>query len=839
MTRRFRRYRVWLGWAIGLGLLVMLALLSSQRDGSLRAMQAQVPILLNQENAMKVAVVRLRYGLDSNYDLLNHYFQVIDGHLRVLVSQADGQDAATEVDEYGRIVRREIDLGESFKYQNAVVRNSLRYLQSESVRVVDAVPRDRAGRALHRALNQLANTVVLMSLGNDASLHAEAEAALAEVDALRAGLDERTRATTERLMRHVHLLVETLPQLDRTTRNLLDSGSRRKLEAIDAHLRQVYDAESRRAGFYRVILVFLATGLFVAFAVLAARYLDNVRQVAGQRRFLQSLTDNVGVGVVVAGGDDRLTFANPHAETLLGYETGGLAGVHLHDSVHVGKDGERVLCQDCRAMATTLQGRSFVGEVHFRRRDGAVIPVLLHAATFNDGDRQAVVLAFQDMSEIHEARRQLERLAYYDALTGLPNRTLLQDRVDQALAQARRQEKAVAFFMLDLDNFKGVNDSLGHAVGDELLCQVALRIRASLRETDTSARLGGDEFAVLIPDAISAEDAARLAGKLIRAIGQPYHLSGYDLVCGVSIGITFFPEDAANCDQLMRNADAAMFRAKESGTNRFQFYTEDMGAGAMERLQLESHLRHALARGELAVHFQPQCRADGSVAGAEALLRWNSPRFGMVPPVRFIPIAERSGLIVEIGEWVLREACRQGQRWRNGPAPEFRVAVNLSVAQFRQADLVARVADILAETGFPATALELEITESMLMEEVQSSLETLASLKALGCMLAIDDFGTGYSSLAYLKRFELDVLKIDKSFVDGLGNDGNDSAVVHAIVGMARSLGLAMVAEGVESHDQYDELVAFGGEDILLQGYLLGYPMPADELDHRLASPTG
>ena len=828
-----------LGWLAGLGLLAILVALLSQRDGRLQALQARVPILLNQENSMKVAVVRLRYGLDNNYDVLNRYFETIRAHLQQVESQPMPDDFDRRIGAYGQIVRQEIELAEAFKYQNAVVRNSLRYFQSDSLRLVESLPHSQAGQLLQHDLTRLSNAVLLASLGGDGNLHAHALGLAERASTTRVPLNDGQRATLDRLMRHAELLVEVLPQLDRTTRELLDSGSRRKLEAIAEAIRLASNAEARRAGRYQLTLILLAVGLFVAVAMLAVRYLENNRQVAGQRRFLQSLTDNVGVGVVVAGAGERLTFANPHAEALLGYGDGELLGQALHESIQIDPDDPPAPGAEGQAIELARQGRRFVGEVRLRRRDGSSIPVLLHAAPFGDVGRLAVVMAFQDMSEIHEARRQLERLAYYDALTGLPNRALLQDRIAQALAYARRQNEPVAFFMLDLDNFKAVNDSLGHVAGDQLLGQMARRIETSLRESDTAARLGGDEFAILVPDGISADDAARLASKLIRNVGQPYHLGGLDVVCGASLGITFFPQDASDGEGLLRNADAAMFRAKESGKNQFQFYTQDMGEGAMERLQLESHLRHALERGELALHFQPQCRQDGGVVGAEALLRWYSPRFGQVAPARFIPIAERSGLIVEIGEWVLREACRQARHWRESRLPGFRVAVNLSAVQFRQSDLAEQVAVILEQTGCPAAALELEITESMLMAEVQLSQDALAALKRLGCALAIDDFGTGYSSLAYLKRFQLDVLKIDKSFVDGLGRDANDSAVVGAIVSLARSLGLAMVAEGVESQRQFDALAGFGGDDILFQGYLLGHPVPADELERRLAATAG
>jgi diguanylate cyclase (GGDEF)-like protein len=395
----------------------------------------------------------------------------------------------------------------------------------------------------------------------------------------------------------------------------------------------------------------------------------------------------------------------------------------------------------------------------------------------------------------------------------------------------------MALVFVDLDNFKSVNDTLGHAIGDDLLIEVARRLKDRVRESDTVARLGGDEFAIVLMDAKGPEDMVRIATQLIDALAVPYRLGGYEVAGGASLGITFFPADAMTPEDLLKNADVAMYRAKERGRNNFQFFTGDMAAGLAENMRIENGLRHAIAAGEMSMHYQPQLTPAGQVLGVEALMRWHSAELGHVPPGRFIPVAEKSGIITELGEFALYEACRQCADWRAQLFPEMRMAVNLSAAQFRNEGLAESVAAVLHEFSLPGSALELEITESVVMEDVARGQDVLRGLKALGCRIAIDDFGTGYSSLAYLKRFQVDVLKIDKSFVDGLGIESDDTAVAQAVISLARSLRLEVVAEGVETQLQLDCLIRLAGdESFIAQGYFFSKPLPAAEFEAKFSA---
>ena len=418
----------------------------------------------------------------------------------------------------------------------------------------------------------------------------------------------------------------------------------------------------------------------------------------------------------------------------------------------------------------------------------------------------------------------------YDALTGLPNQTLVADRVRQAIADGARTGIPFAFMILGLDRFKEVNDSLGHGAGDALLYESAARLRAQLRPCDTVARLGGDEFAVLLPGVRGADDPGLVAHKLIAALTAPYLLDGHEIVVSASIGIALYPDDSAGIDELFRFADSALSHAKRVGRNNFQFYVTELTARSSERLALAAALHKAARCGELDVYFQPQVDLrDGTIVGAEALLRWNRPGHGFVPPDRFIPIAEESGLIVEIGEWVLETACRTIVAW-NGPREQpIAVSVNVSTRQFIRHDFVATVERVLASTGCRPAWLKLEITESLLLETNEDISRMLDRLHALGLTISIDDFGTGYSALGYLNRFPVSQIKIDRSFVSDIPQDRDKSELVKAILSIAAALRLQVIAEGVEATDQVDYLLEHGCWYV--QGYLFGVPMPRAAID--------
>jgi diguanylate cyclase (GGDEF)-like protein/PAS domain S-box-containing protein len=487
------------------------------------------------------------------------------------------------------------------------------------------------------------------------------------------------------------------------------------------------------------------------------------------------------------------------------------------------------------------QRGSWEGELWLKRRDGEHYPAWVGiTAVFDDeGDLASYVCFFSDISERKASEQRIHRLAYYDALTHLPNRTLFQDRLHTALQHAERQHAWVVLMFLDLDRFKPINDSLGHAAGDRMLQEMASRLLECVADDDTVARMGGDEFTLLLQPGATQQAALtraiHVAEQILASLVKPFVLEGREFFVTASIGIALSPQDGNELSQLMKNADTAMYHAKERGKNNFQFYQADMNASALERLELESDLRHALEQEEFTLYYQPQFSGDGKrLTGAEALLRWRHPRRGLVPPGDFIPVLEELGLVVEVGEWVLKEACRQLREWHLAKVRVPKVSVNISARQFSDGQLGMRIANILQETGLPPACLELELTESILMREVSEAMQILAGLKRLGLSIAVDDFGTGYSSLNYLKQFPIDVLKIDRTFVDGLPSGEQDAQIARAIIAMAHSLNLAVIAEGVETHEQLEFLREHGCDEV--QGYLFGRPMPASRFEAQFSN---
>ena len=469
------------------------------------------------------------------------------------------------------------------------------------------------------------------------------------------------------------------------------------------------------------------------------------------------------------------------------------------------------------------------------RRDGALFWNELRVAPVREatGTVSHWVGVINDITAARDYQAELEHQANHDALTQLPNRTLFNDRLAQAIAFSARYKYSVWVVFIDLDNFKLVNDTLGHAIGDRLLQAVAMRLTERLRSSDTVARLGGDEFMLLLMDHQEprlSEDA--IAG-LLRSVSAPLRLDDHELTLTCSIGVSVYPKDGATGPELLKNADMAMYRAKEAGRNQQRFYAAEMDEKLSERALIEKHLRHAVARNELLLHYQPRLHlATGRVTGVEALVRWQNPDLGLVPPLRFISIAEETGIIVEIGEWVLREACRQSVAWLKAGLAPMHMAVNVSARQFRRPGFAAEVAAALQSAGMNARYLELEITESLMMENVDEAVRTLLQLKESGGKLSIDDFGTGYSSLSYLRHFPLDFLKIDQSFIRDMLTDANGAAIVRSIITLGHSLQFQIIAEGVETAPQRDYLRENGCDE--MQGYLYSKPLPARALESLL-----
>ncbi|WP_432822486.1 sensor domain-containing protein [Trichloromonas sp.] len=464
-------------------------------------------------------------------------------------------------------------------------------------------------------------------------------------------------------------------------------------------------------------------------------------------------------------------------------------------------------------------------------KDGRPIDVLLSAVAERDSQGAIIssLAVLIDVTERKRAEDKVHRLAYYDTLTGLPNRTLFQDRLSRELMRAQRENSTLEVMFLDLDQFKGINDTLGHGAGDALLQSVAGRLQKCLRDVDTVARFGGDEFVILLAGLDDEQDPSIFARRILDAIASPVTIDEKELFTTASIGIAVYPTDGTDAETMLRKADIAMYEAKELGRNTYQFFSAELNSKTLERLQLETSLRQALARNELFLSYQPQLDLNsGEIIGIEALLRWCHPEKGLVPPEYFIPVAEETGMIIPIGEFVLRTACAQAKSWQTLGLPPTRIAVNVSARQFKQHDFVDRVETILNETGLQPDLLELELTESTVMENVQSTIMTLTDLKIRGVRLAIDDFGTGHSSLVYLKHFPIDRIKIAQEFVRDIPKDPDNEAIIGAIIAMAESLNLKVIAEGVESKEQLSFLHNRRCNE--MQGFYFARPLTPDHL---------
>ncbi|MCD2449347.1 EAL domain-containing protein [Methylicorpusculum oleiharenae] len=557
------------------------------------------------------------------------------------------------------------------------------------------------------------------------------------------------------------------------------------------------------------------------------RNITEQRKAEKQLILAKQVFDNALDAILITDTDNNIVSANNAFYRITGYSSSEVMGRNprLLQSGRHGPDFYQEVWQ-----SLLEQGR-WQGEVWNRRKNGEIYTEWLSISTVKDGGGRIVnyIGIFSDITEAKADSDYIAFLAHYDPLTQLPNRVLLRDRLEQAISMARRENKHVAVMFLDLDRFKLINDSMGHGVGDNLLIQVGERMVQALREADTVARVGGDEFVLVQPAISEAEDSAVIARKILDSLRSPFNCDGYELTVTTSIGIALFPEDGNDFDTLLKNADTAMYSAKQNGRDNYEFFTVGMNTETMERMSLESQLRRALEQGQFELFYQPEIDSEnGRLTGMEALLRWRHPDLGLVLPGKFISLAEDTGLIVPIGAWVLREACRQNALWqRQGLAPVV-MAVNLSALQFRRRDLRETIADALKDYGLDASWLELELTESIVMSEAETTIATLQALKSAGIKLSIDDFGTGYSSLAYLKRFAVDKLKIDRSFICNIPSDAEDAAIVRAIISLAHELGLCVIAEGVETMEQLRFLR--DQQCDLVQGYLFSKPVSAAEM---------
>jgi diguanylate cyclase (GGDEF)-like protein/PAS domain S-box-containing protein len=545
----------------------------------------------------------------------------------------------------------------------------------------------------------------------------------------------------------------------------------------------------------------------------------------------QVTLNSIGDAVLSCDVRGEVTYLNFAAENMTGWSGREARGYRLEKVLRIIDATTRAVVPN--PMVLAIRENRIVGltaNCLLVRRDGVEAAIEDSAAPIHDrrGRVTGAVMVFHDVSTTRALSLRMAYLAQHDSLTGLPNRILLNDRLTQAIALAHRRRQRLAVLFLDVDRFKRVNDSLGHSVGDRLLQSVAHRLRACVRTSDTVSRQGGDEFVIVLPDVTQAKDAAVIAEKLLLTSTPPHLIDQHTLHLTASIGIVIFPEDGTDAETLMKHADFAMYHAKDRGRNTYQFFKPDMNERALERQSLEDSMRHALERQEFVLHYQPKIDLrTGAIVGAEALIRWNHPQRGLVPPVQFVPIAEESGLIVEIGRWVLTEACRQARAWQKAGMLHICVAINISPVELRDRNFLTGVRASLMETGLAPQDLELELTETFLMQDSQSTETVLGSLREIGVQLALDDFGTGFSSLSHLTRFPVNSLKIDQSFVRNLTTNGSDAGIVSAMISMGRSLHMRVVAEGIETREQFTLLQRRQCPEG--QGHYFGHPMPAEE----------
>ncbi|MGB6449742.1 MAG: EAL domain-containing protein [Steroidobacteraceae bacterium] len=562
----------------------------------------------------------------------------------------------------------------------------------------------------------------------------------------------------------------------------------------------------------------------------------NAEALFEEKERAQVTLNSIGDAVISTDVGGRVTYLNAVAESITGWSPEQASGRPLEEVFRIADATTRETVQNPMTLAI-LQNKTvgLSSNCVLIRRDGAEAAIEDSSAPIHDrrGHVTGAVMVFRDVSVARALSLKLAHLAQHDSLTDLPNRILLNDRLTQAMALAHRHQQRLALLFLDLDRFKDINDSLGHAIGDRLLQLVAERLLTCVRSSDTVSRQGGDEFVILLSEVARPEDAAIRAEKILLALSLPYRIDQQDLHLAASIGIVTYPDDGTEAQTLLKHADLAMYRAKDNGRNTYQFFKPDMNGYTADRQSLESGLHRAIERHEFVLHYQPTMNLNsGALVGVEALIRWRHPQRGLVPPALFVPIAEDSGFIAAIGRWVLGEACRQSRAWRAAGLPPMRIAINISTVELRAKGFVEGVVGVLEEHGLVPEDLELELTETFLMHDSNSTAAVLQSLSDLGVRIALDDFGTGYSSLSHLKRFPIDTLKIDQSFVRNLATDANDASIVSALIGMGKGLKIRVVAEGVETGEQLAFLRKRGCPEG--QGYYFSRPVCAAEFTEIL-----
>jgi diguanylate cyclase (GGDEF)-like protein/PAS domain S-box-containing protein len=801
---------------------------ASQRTDHVRTQLSQ---FTSADARFSAAILEARTTNLANYDHANNllremhalYAELADGENAVAGRGNSGVDV--ELGALGQILASKSTQLDRFARDNATIKNSMHFFPKGIHDLIEAGTNDPAIPGAD--LTMLSHTMLLYLGGLDDRAPVELDQWIGNLQQKRVQLARPSARKLELVLRHAQLIRDVLPRLDATTRKLTAADSRTRLVNLRALIDGVDKRRATTANALLLVFALLSAALGVGMLRLARRRMGDLKLAA-------TVFNASPEGIAVTDAETRILKTNPAFSRISGYSdveaTGRTPSILKSD-----RQSPQFYKDMWEAIAHSGQ---WSGEIWNRRKNGEVYPEWLSINSVRDtsGAVTNYVGVFTDLTHRRRDEERIRFLAYHDALTGLPNRLLLRDRVQQALLRATRDNTRIAVMLLDLDNFKNVNDSLGHSAGDTVLVSVVERLGTVFRDSDTLCRLGGDEFVFLPTSVTNAAHAERLAAKLLAQLARPFEYNGQPLSITGSVGIALFPEDGQDFDTLLRQADSAMYLAKQQGRNGWSFPSRETNQRTIENLNLHAHLARAIENGEIHVHYQPRVdMVSGRVVGMEALARWTNPKLGEVPPVRFIPIAESSGLIVTLGTNVLKEACRQARQW---DAWSTVVGVNISAIQFRRSDqLFETIEEALRESGLAPQRLELELTESVLIGNAEKALETLRRLKQLGVRVAIDDFGTGYSSLAYLTRFDIDVLKIDQSFVRNIERDTDDLAIVLAIIHLARSLKLDVVAEGIETPAQLQILRDCGCSNG--QGFHFLPPQPAAQATLFLAQRNG
>ena len=789
--------------------------------------------LHSDEARLGETVLELNFSLSNNYDQIN----LIISHIRSTVKELkEGPAAANlrkdiEFRQKLQVLDERLPIQvaalERFKSSNAVLKNSLIYLP----RARDDMKRDLPpGTLAHELLDGLVEQVLLNRIRGGRIEHLDFDATLNTVQNETAHLP----ASFQNRLKHLLHQMRQIDQIERDMPALIQQLTKTYTETAELAeaYQHYYNRQQQSAATYRIFLLLFTLALLV-YAILA---LIRIRQQSRSLKLAASVFASASEGVMITDTNGTILDVN-EAFTLV-----------------TGHSRESVLGRNPRLLQSGLQDHAFYqdlwssvretglwqGEIWNRRKNGEIYPEWLTITTVKDSDGMVsnYVGIFSDSTKSRAAEKEIQHLAFYDPLTQLPNRRLLLDRLQQALASCTRSGKQGALLFIDLDNFKVINDSLGHDKGDLLLLHVAQRLTQSVRECDTVARLGGDEFVVILADISAhkleaAEQTETVGMKILRALNQPYQLTNHEYYGSSSIGATLFNNNQQSVDELFKQADIAMYQAKNEGRNALRFFDQQMQDVINESAVLEDELRKAIETSQFCLHYQIQVDESHRPLGAEVLIRWIKPGKGLIPPALFIPLAEESDLILPIGWWVLDTACAQIKAWENNElARELVLAVNVSSKQLRQPDFVAQIASLVQHHAIEPKRLKLELTESMLLENIEHTVLTMTALKEIGVQISLDDFGTGYSSLQYLKRLPLNQLKIDQSFVRDIATDSNDKAIVRTIIVMAHSLNLEVIAEGVETEEQKQFL--YDSNCTHYQGYLFSKPVPIAEFEALL-----